>query len=76
MTEITTPAATATPAEGILSIDGVEYPMANLSEQSRQLLANVRATDAEIGRLRQMSAICQTARMAFLQALKAELNKA
>lgn len=50
--------------------------MANLSERTGQLLANVRATNAQIGRLRRMSAICQIVRMAFLQALKAELNKA
>ena len=69
------PVASPAPT-GILNFDGVEYPMDSLSEEARNQLGNLRATDAELARLRQQAAITQTARMAYLQALKAALTKA
>ena len=71
----TPPAASPAPA-GTLSFDGVEYLIDSLSEEARNQLGNVRATDLEIARLRQQAAIMQTARSAYLQALKAALPKA
>jgi hypothetical protein len=73
--EITTPAATPAPTP-TLNFDGVEYALDSLSEEARNQLGNVRATDLELARLRQQAAIMQTARMAYLQALKNALPKA
>ncbi len=74
-TETTQPVATPAPA-ATLNFDGVEYALDSLNEEARNQLGNVRATDLEIARLRQQAAIMQTARMAYLQALKAALTKA
>lgn len=70
-------AATATaPLTGTLNFDGVEYPVASLSDEARQQLGNVRAADQELQRLRQQAAFVQTARLTYLHALKAALTKA
>jgi hypothetical protein len=71
----TTP-ATAAPLTGTLNFDGVDYPMASLSDEARQQLANVRAADQELQHLRQQAAFVQTARLTYLHALKAALTKA
>ena len=52
-----------------ITIDGVAYNAADLSENARDQVANRRATDQEIARLRQQLAIYQTARTAYAQAL-------
>ncbi|WP_252107302.1 MULTISPECIES: DUF6447 family protein [unclassified Halomonas] len=56
-----------------VTIDGQEYNMADLSENARAQLVNLRVTDQEIQRLNQQLAIAQTARTAYANALKAEL---
>jgi hypothetical protein len=56
-----------------VTIDGVTYNMADLSEQARAQMANLRATDQEIQRLRTQLTIAQTARQSYANALKAEL---
>ncbi len=77
MTENTAPNPVATqPATGILTFDGVDYPIDKISEEARNQLANVRVTDQEIVRLRQQTAMVQTARGAYVQALKNALQKA
>lgn len=54
-------------------IDGTEYNVADLSENARNQVVNLRVTDAEIEKLKQQLAIYQTARTAYARALSAEL---
>lgn len=59
-----------------LTIDGTDYNVAELSENARSQVMNLRVTDQEIARLQQKLAIAQTARQAYAKALAAELPKA
>ncbi|HCR97963.1 MULTISPECIES: DUF6447 family protein [Halomonas] len=56
-----------------VTIDGNEYNVADLSENARNQVINLRVTDQEIQRLNHQLAIAQTARTAYANALKAEL---
>lgn len=56
-----------------VTIDGNEYNVADLSENARNQMVNLRVTDQEVQRLNQQLAIAQTARTAYANALKAEL---
>lgn len=58
-----------------ITIDGTEYNAADLSDNAKQQVANLRVTDAEIEKLKQQMAIYQTARTAYARALAAELPK-
>ena len=58
-----------------ITIDGKDYLLSSLGETARAQLRNVQATDAELRRLQVKTAIAQTARAAYAQALKAELDK-
>jgi uncharacterized coiled-coil protein SlyX len=64
-----------TASEQTLTIDGVSYQVAALSDNVKQQIVNLRATDQEIARLQGQLAIAQTARAAYSQALKVELKK-
>ena len=59
-----------------LTIDGTEYNLAELSENARNQVLNLRVTDQEIAKLKQQLAIYQTARTAYARALAEELPKA
>jgi hypothetical protein len=61
--------------EQTLTIDNVEYKLSDLSDNAKNQLMNIRVTDQEITRLQQQLAIAQTARVAYSNALKAELSK-
>lgn len=52
-----------------VTINNTVYPTAELSEAARSHLLDVRAVDAEIARVQQSLAICQTARRAYVGAL-------
>ena len=69
-------AANESPQAGTISIDGVDYLIDQLSEEARNQIVNLRATDMEITRLRQQLAIYQTARGAYATALKNALPAA
>ena len=58
-----------------ITIDGTEYNVADLSDNAKQQVANLRVTDAEIEKLKQQLAIFQTARTAYAKALSEELPK-
>lgn len=58
-----------------ITVDGKEYSAENLSEQAKNLVTNVQATDQELNRLRVQNAIAQTARQVYVNALKAELEE-
>lgn len=59
-----------------VTIDGKEYAVDQLSEEARNQLMNLRVTDQEVARLNQQLAIAQTARAAYANALKRELEGA
>ncbi|MCF8002619.1 MAG: DUF6447 family protein [Chromatiaceae bacterium] len=59
-----------------ISIDGTEHNLADLSEEARSQITNLRVCDAEIARLQQQLAIAQTARATYAKALQAALPKA
>lgn len=58
-----------------VTIDGTEYNVADLSENARNQVVNLRVTDAEIAKLNQQLAIFQTARTAYARVLSEELPK-
>jgi len=62
-------------AEATVTIDGKKYNIDQLSKEAKQLLANLQAADMEIQRLRFQAGMAQTARGAYAQALKAEIEK-
>ena len=55
--------------EPSLTVNGVAYLLADLSEEAKSQLVNVQAAEAEITRLQVQMAIAQTARNAYQQAL-------
>lgn len=63
-------------AEQTVTIDGQEYALDQLSEEARHQVINLRVTDQEITRLKQLLGIAQTARTAYANALKKELEGA
>ena len=60
--------------EPFLTVNGVKYIVADLSEEAKSQFVNVQATEAEINRLQMQLAIVQTARNAYQQALVAALS--
>ncbi|MGM0534450.1 MAG: DUF6447 family protein [Pseudomonadota bacterium] len=56
-----------------VTIDGQQYDPAELSEQARTQIMQVKVTDEHIERLNQRLAIAQTARTAYARALQAAL---
>ena len=60
-------------ADPVVTIDGTEYALSSLSDNAKAQLTNLQIVDAEISRLQQSAAIAQTARLAYANALKAEL---
>ncbi|MDB3861680.1 DUF6447 family protein [Paracoccaceae bacterium] len=59
----------------IIAIDGVEYDLDNLSDNSKAQIASIQFVDAQIQNLNNELAIADTARMAYTNALQAELAK-
>lgn len=59
-----------------VTIDGVTYQVADLSEDARMQIVNLRAVDQEISRLNRMLAIAQTARNTYAKALSEALPNA
>ena len=57
----------------VVTIDGIDYQVKDLSEEAKAQYVNVRVTDEEINRLRQRMSIAQTARKAYGDALLAAL---
>lgn len=59
----------------VVTIDGNEYKLSSLSDAVKAQLSNLKIVDAELARLQQRMAIAQTARLAYANALQAELPK-
>ncbi len=64
-----------TPDQPTVTIDKVVYKLADLNENAKNQVVNLRITDQEIVRLQQLLAIANTARAAYANALSAELAK-
>ena len=60
--------------QSVITIDGNDYALDDLSVNARSQIVNLRVTDQEIARLQTQLAITQTARAAYAQALAAELQ--
>ena len=59
-----------------VNIDGVEYKADQLSDNAKAQINNLRLAEAEIQRLQVQLGLAQTAKLAYSQTLKAELEKA
>ena len=58
-----------------ITIDGVDYPMENLSDAAKAQLANIQFVDAQIQQLNNEWAVADTARIGYTRALKNEMAK-
>ena len=58
-----------------ITIDGVEYNLDNLSDNSKAQIASIQFVDAQIQNLNNELAVSDTARIAYTNALKKELPK-
>lgn len=58
---------------GKLKIDDKEYDLASLSDAAKAQIKNLQIAENEIRRLNAMVAMAQTARNAYMQALKSQL---
>lgn len=58
-----------------LKIDNVDYKIADLSDNAKAQLQNVKLADTEIERLNMQLAIAKTARNAYMNALNNDLPK-
>jgi hypothetical protein len=58
-----------------VTIDGKPYSLDSLSETARNQIGNLRVAEQEISRLQALLVMVQTARAAYAQALKDELEK-
>lgn len=58
-----------------VTIDGTEYNLADLSDNAKAQMTNLRVTDQQIERIKQQMAIATTARRAYARALSEELPK-
>lgn len=56
-----------------VNVNGTEYNIADLSDEAKMQVQNLRAADAEIRHLNIQLALAQTARNAYIQALQAVL---
>jgi hypothetical protein len=52
-----------------VTVDGISYPLAALSEEARAQVASLQFVEAEIARLQAQLAVYQTARAAYSNAL-------
>ena len=59
-----------------ITIDNRQYELSQLTEHARAQIINLRAVDGEIAKTEQRLAIFKTARAAYAQTLKTELDKA
>lgn len=60
----------------ILTLNGKDYEVNQLSDAARAQVTNIQVVDAEISRLQQQLAIAQTARNAYVAALIAAVESA
>ncbi len=61
--------------ENKITIDGIEYNLDDLSDNSKAQIASIQFVDTQIQNLNNELAVADTARIAYTNALKAELPK-
>ena len=61
--------------EGKITIDDVEYDTENMSDNAKAQVASLQFNEAHMNRLRNELAIADTAKIAYVNALKVELEK-
>ena len=59
----------------MITIDGIEYELSDLSDEARAQLQSLQATEVRIAQTQQELAMMQTARNAYATALKALLSE-
>ncbi|MEN8841484.1 MAG: hypothetical protein ABF254_00770 [Octadecabacter sp.] len=74
MTDQTDPAPAAAAKAKSIRIDGVDYDVDTLSPAARGALGSMQFIDAKMLALQSELAICQTSRMAFIKAIKADIS--
>lgn len=57
-----------------LTVDGKEYDPETISENAKTIIRNVQFCDQELSQMRMRTAAVQTARQAYVNALKRELE--
>ena len=58
-----------------LTIDGTEYSIADLSDEAKNQILNIRFVDERIQQLSNELAIADTARIGYSKAIKAEVSE-
>jgi hypothetical protein len=58
-----------------VTIDGIEYNSEDLSDNGKAQLASLQFLEVQMGKIRSEIAVYQTARNAYIAALKPELEK-
>ena len=59
-----------------ITVDGVEYNTEDLSENGKAQLASLQFLEVQMSKLKSEIAVYQTARSAYISALKSELSEA
>jgi len=57
-----------------LTVDGKDYDPETISDNAKNLIRNIQFVDQELNRLRMQVAAIQTARQAYVNSLKTELD--
>lgn len=60
----------------VITVDGTEYSINDLSQSAKSQLANINFVDTQIQQLTNEQAVVETARVGYVKALKNELPKA
>jgi len=58
-----------------INIDGIDYLISDLSDEAKAQIQSLQFVEAEINRLKALSAVAATAKMAYQTALKDVLPK-
>ena len=58
-----------------ITVDGIEYNSEDLSDNGKAQLASLQFLEAQLAKLQGEIAVYQTAKSAYVSALKAELDK-
>ena len=58
-----------------ITVDGIEYNTEDLSDNGKAQLASLQFLEVQMSKLRDEIAVFQTAKNAYISALKAELQK-
>ena len=59
-----------------ITVDGIEYNTEDLTDNGKAQLASLQFLEAQMNKIQSEIAVYQTARIAYIAALKAELEKA